>query len=62
MWLDVTTSNRSARALYVSCGFETVATKPRCLRVDDRYYDEELMALDLRKPSPHRTGVHLDLQ
>jgi RimJ/RimL family protein N-acetyltransferase len=62
IWLDVTTSNHTARALYVSCGFETVATKPRCLRVGDRYYDEELMALDLRKPAPHGTGGHLDLQ
>ena len=47
LWLDVTTSNQRARALYVSCGFKSVATKPRSLRVGDRYYDEELMALDV---------------
>jgi GNAT superfamily N-acetyltransferase len=48
LWLDVTTTNRGARALYASCGFVTAATKPRVLKVGDRYYDEELMILDLR--------------
>jgi RimJ/RimL family protein N-acetyltransferase len=47
IWLDVTTVNTGARALYASCGFKSVAIKPRCLKVDDRYYDEELMALSL---------------
>jgi GNAT superfamily N-acetyltransferase len=50
LWLDVTTVNTSARALYASCGFTSVAVKPRALKVGDRYYDEELMALAL-KPS-----------
>jgi ribosomal protein S18 acetylase RimI-like enzyme len=48
LWLDVNTTNRGARALYASCGFVTAATKPRILKVGDRYYDEELMILDLR--------------
>ena len=47
LWLDVTTTNHGARALYASCGFRTVAIKPRTLKVGDRYYDEELMMLDL---------------
>jgi ribosomal protein S18 acetylase RimI-like enzyme len=47
LWLEVTTTNRGARALYASCGFRTIAIKPRTLKVDDRYYDEELMMLDL---------------
>lgn len=47
LWLDVTTVNEGARALYASCGFRTVATRPRSLKVGDRYYDEELMILDL---------------
>jgi RimJ/RimL family protein N-acetyltransferase len=47
LWLDVTTVNKGARALYASLGFRGVAIKPRSLRVDDRYYDEELMVLDL---------------
>ena len=47
LWLDVTTVNVSARALYASLGFRGVAVKPRVLKVGDRYYDEELMVLDL---------------
>ena len=47
LWLDVTTTNHGARALYASCGFRTVGIRPRTLRVGDRYYDEELMVLDL---------------
>jgi ubiquinone/menaquinone biosynthesis C-methylase UbiE/ribosomal protein S18 acetylase RimI-like enzyme len=50
LWLDVTTVNQGARALYVSCGFRSVAIKPRSLKIADRYYNEELMALDLRPP------------
>ncbi len=48
LWLDVTTVNEGARALYASCAFRTAGTKPRSLKVGDRYYDEELMVLDLR--------------
>lgn len=48
LWLDVTTTNRTARTLYASCGFTSAAVKPRSLKVGDRYYDEELMVLDLR--------------
>lgn len=47
LWLDVTTTNEAARALYASLGFVTVAVKPRSLKVGDRYYDEALMVLDL---------------
>ncbi|MBI1845825.1 MAG: GNAT family N-acetyltransferase [Candidatus Rokubacteria bacterium] len=47
--LDVTSANTGARALYLSCGFRTIGVKPRSLRVGDRYYDEEMMALDLRR-------------
>jgi RimJ/RimL family protein N-acetyltransferase len=50
IWLDVTTVNTSARALYASFGFKSVAIKPRSLKVGDRYYDEELMALRLDEP------------
>jgi len=48
LWLDVTTVNHRARALYASCGFRSIAVKPRSLKHGDRYYDEELMGLDLR--------------
>jgi len=47
LWLDVTTVNTGARALYASLGFRAIAVKPRALKVDGRYYDEELMVLDL---------------
>jgi ribosomal protein S18 acetylase RimI-like enzyme len=52
LWLDVTTTNHGARALYASCGFRTAGIKPRALKVGDRYYDEEVMVLDLgvRRP------------
>jgi len=50
VWLDVTIGNAAARALYVSCGFRSIAVKPRVLKVGDHYHDEELMALEL-KPS-----------
>jgi len=47
LWLDVTTTNTAARALYASCGFRSIAIKPRTLRVGDRDYDEEMMMLDV---------------
>ena len=50
LWLDVTTVNVGARALYASLGFRGVAIKPRVLKVDGRYYDEELMILELSAP------------
>jgi RimJ/RimL family protein N-acetyltransferase len=50
VWLDVTIGNAAARALYASCGFRSIAVKPRVLKVGDHYHDEELMALGL-KPS-----------
>src|SRR5262245_20133791 len=50
VWLDVTIGNAAARALYASCGFRSIAVKPRVLKVGDQYHDEELMALPL-KPS-----------
>ena len=53
LWLDVTTVNEGARALYAACGFRSAGTKPRSLKVGDRYYDEELMICDLtRSPGP----------
>ena len=47
LWLDVTTVNTPARTLYASIGFTSAAVKPRSLKVGRRYYDEEMMVLDL---------------
>jgi RimJ/RimL family protein N-acetyltransferase len=46
--LDVTATNLAARALYVSCGFQVIGLRRRTLKVEGRYYDEEMMALELR--------------
>lgn len=53
LWLDVNTVNTPARTLYASLGFTGAAVKPRSLKVGGRYYDEELMVLDLTSA---RTG------
>jgi len=45
IYLAVATTNRGARALYLSLGFETYGVEPRALRIGDRYIDEEMMAL-----------------
>ncbi|HTZ75352.1 MAG TPA: GNAT family N-acetyltransferase [Candidatus Aquilonibacter sp.] len=38
----------AARKMYGSLGFRVVGTVPGALYVDGKYYDEEMMALDLR--------------
>jgi ribosomal protein S18 acetylase RimI-like enzyme len=43
--LAVASSNEPARALYQSLGFETYGVEPRALKVDGKYFDEELMVL-----------------
>lgn len=48
VWLSVVTTQTAARALYASCGFEVFGRHPRALKVGDRFYDEELMVLELR--------------
>ena len=46
--LSVMAHQEAARRLYLACGFETIGRHRRALRVGDRYYDEERMALWLR--------------
>jgi RimJ/RimL family protein N-acetyltransferase len=48
LWLDVTTTNVPAQTLYLSCGLRVIGLRRRALRVGDRYYDEEMMALRFR--------------
>jgi ribosomal protein S18 acetylase RimI-like enzyme len=45
--LDVVTTNMAAIALYRSLGFVIYGTDPRTLKLDERYWDEHLMLLDL---------------
>jgi ribosomal protein S18 acetylase RimI-like enzyme len=45
--LTVTQGNAAARRLYAAMGFQTYGIERRALRIDDVFYDNELMALDL---------------
>lgn len=38
----------AARKMYIGLGFRLVGTVPGALHVDGKYYDEEMLALDLR--------------
>jgi RimJ/RimL family protein N-acetyltransferase len=59
--LTVVASNIAAVRLYTHRGFRKYGVEPRALKVGNRYHDEVLMALPLRKPdemhaSELRTG------
>lgn len=45
--LAVTVGNQAARNLYTAAGFTTYGIEPRSLRLDTRFYDVELMSLEL---------------
>lgn len=45
--LSVTVGNASAQRCYRGAGFTVYGVERRGLRIGDRYYDQELMALDL---------------
>jgi RimJ/RimL family protein N-acetyltransferase len=45
--LSVTVGNAPAQRLYRRMGFTVYGIERRALRIDDRFYDEELMALQL---------------
>ena len=45
--LMVVTTNNAARSLYRSMGFEVYGTVPQAFKVDEQYWDEELMVLRL---------------
>ena len=47
--LTVVASNTTAVRLYTRCGFREYGVEPRALKIGDRYHDEVLMALPLRK-------------
>lgn len=46
--LSLTVGNESARALYVSMGFEPFALEPRFIYLDGRFYDGEWMIRTIR--------------
>jgi ribosomal protein S18 acetylase RimI-like enzyme len=46
--LMVVTTNDAARALYRSMGFEVYGTVLKAFKVDEQYWDEELMVLRLQ--------------
>ena len=46
--LMVVTTNKAARALYRSMGFEVYGIAFRALKLDQQYWDEELMVLRLQ--------------
>jgi RimJ/RimL family protein N-acetyltransferase len=45
--LSVTVGNAPAQRLYRRMGFSVYGVERRSLKVDGRFYDEELMAFDL---------------
>lgn len=46
--LGVESGNEAARALYHALGFVTYGIEPQAYKLDGRYWDSELMTLDLR--------------
>lgn len=46
--LGVTRTNQAARRLYTAAGFKEYGLEKDALKIGDRYFDEILMALDLR--------------
>ncbi|MGI0072084.1 MAG: GNAT family N-acetyltransferase [Thermoplasmata archaeon] len=49
--LSVFSVNAGARRLYERLGFRYLGTRPRHVRRGDRYYDEDLLTLDLPRAS-----------
>ena len=46
--LSVSATPSTARHLYASLGFRAFGTEPQALQVDDRFIDEDHMALTLK--------------
>jgi ribosomal protein S18 acetylase RimI-like enzyme len=55
--LTVTAGNAPAQLLYTRMGFQVYGIERRALRVGDRFYDEELMALDLDRARSERAAA-----
>ena len=48
IYLTVVSSNSAAKRLYSSLGFEVYGTEKRALKIDQTYFDEDLMVLFLK--------------
>lgn len=46
--LSVVTNNEAAKRLYIAVGFQTYGLERRALKYEGQYWDEELMALELK--------------
>jgi GNAT superfamily N-acetyltransferase len=51
--LSYTVGNESARALYLSMGFQPYAVEPRFIHIDGQFYDGEWMILPLKEANGH---------
>lgn len=49
--LEVTVGNEVARRMYAEAGFVSCGVNRRAFKIDDQYYDVEMMALDLKRDS-----------
>ncbi len=47
LYLAVAESQVAAKALYESVGFKTYGREPKAIRVSNKFFDEDLMSLDL---------------
>ncbi|NHM30274.1 GNAT family N-acetyltransferase [Neobacillus terrae] len=45
IYLSVTSTNEAAKKLYLSLGFTTYGKDIKALKINNRYYDEDLMAI-----------------
>ena len=48
--VSVETSNHAARRIYAQAGFRSYGVAPRDMMIDGRFYDEDLLTLDLDRP------------
>lgn len=53
--LTCVTTNFGAIAFYQKQGFKIYGTEPRALKIEDRFFDEYLMILDLKKYQLEKT-------
>jgi RimJ/RimL family protein N-acetyltransferase len=47
LYLQVTTTNNAAITLYEKYGFKVCGTEPKALKINEQFYDEYLMILEL---------------